>query len=279
MSKLNTRFGSIKLSHQKIRLLYHRTAKNNLRKKKGVFLIVHGLLEHSMNYEHLEEVLASKGFVVYGFDLRGHGRSTGLRGHVDLFTDYVDDLNRVVENICRWEQEKQISLFAHSMGGLISCYYSVRKPQRIKKLMLSSPSVGIEDNWATLLAPSVILMSSILPQLYVSQMLPKGTLTHCEKMLEHIDNDPLRQKKMTLNLMVEFYQAVEGAKDLAAEMRIPTYIFQAGDDQLVSVAKVKAFYANLNTPHKDYIEYPGFFHEILNEVDKEVVIQDILSYV
>ncbi|MGA7670948.1 MAG: alpha/beta hydrolase, partial [Nitrolancea sp.] len=46
---------------------------------RGVMGIVHGLGEHSGEYEHVVERLVPAGFAVYGFDLRGHGRSPGQR--------------------------------------------------------------------------------------------------------------------------------------------------------------------------------------------------------
>ena len=42
-------------------------------KAVGVVQIVHGMTEHMERYADLAEVLTLNGFVVAGFDLRGHG--------------------------------------------------------------------------------------------------------------------------------------------------------------------------------------------------------------
>ena len=60
---------------------------------KAILLIVHGLAEHSGRYTNLVNYFVPRGYAVYGFDQRGHGKSDGLRGYVDKFSNFVNDLN------------------------------------------------------------------------------------------------------------------------------------------------------------------------------------------
>ena len=59
---------------------------------RGVLAIVHGFGEHSGRYLNVVNHLVPKGFAVYGFDLRGHGRSAGQRGHINQWGEYRQDL-------------------------------------------------------------------------------------------------------------------------------------------------------------------------------------------
>jgi alpha-beta hydrolase superfamily lysophospholipase len=59
---------------------------------RSVALIVHGYAEHCGRYREVAHVLHATGCAVLAFDLRGHGRSTGKRGHVGSFREYRDDL-------------------------------------------------------------------------------------------------------------------------------------------------------------------------------------------
>lgn len=55
-----------------------------------------------LSYKRTSPVLA--GFRVLSFDLQGHGRSDaalGLRGYVDRFDDYVEDLQSFLESILK----------------------------------------------------------------------------------------------------------------------------------------------------------------------------------
>ena len=55
-------------------------------------LIVHGLGEHGGRYLHAPHYLKDTVGAVYCIDQRGHGRSEGIRGHCDRFTQFTDDL-------------------------------------------------------------------------------------------------------------------------------------------------------------------------------------------
>ena len=53
-------------------------------------VLVHGAGEHCGRYAHVVEKLTSHGIAVVTGDLPGHGRTEGLRGHVDSFEEYLD---------------------------------------------------------------------------------------------------------------------------------------------------------------------------------------------
>jgi len=59
---------------------------------KAILLVVHGIAEHSGRYTNLVNYFVPKGYAVYSFDLRGHGKSDGKRSYVERFSYYLDDL-------------------------------------------------------------------------------------------------------------------------------------------------------------------------------------------
>ena len=60
---------------------------------RHVMVVVHGLGEHSGRYGNIVEYFAPRGYAVFVADHRGHGRSSGIRGHVNSFLHYRDDLH------------------------------------------------------------------------------------------------------------------------------------------------------------------------------------------
>ncbi len=47
--------------------------------KKGVVYIIHSILENANKYAETADKLASEGFEVIAFDMRGHGNSQGIK--------------------------------------------------------------------------------------------------------------------------------------------------------------------------------------------------------
>jgi len=87
---------------------------------KGTVLITHGLAEHSDCYHPLAKQLAQEKWNVWGWDLRGHGRSEGKRGCVRDFADFMKDLGAFV-HFYRLQSDlpstQKLILFGHSLGS------------------------------------------------------------------------------------------------------------------------------------------------------------------
>ena len=64
---------------------------------KAVVCLVHGLGEHSGRYAHVAAALNDAGYALLGFDLRGHGKSGGPRGHTPSYEALMDDIGRLLD--------------------------------------------------------------------------------------------------------------------------------------------------------------------------------------
>src|SRR6266498_3915711 len=99
-------------------------------------VVVHGYAEHLGRYDEFVARLEGRNFECHRFDLRGHGHSGGVRGHVARFDDYVADLRLVVEHV---RKDRPLFVVGHSLGGLISLEYVRRHPDGCRGLAVSSP--------------------------------------------------------------------------------------------------------------------------------------------
>lgn len=88
----------------------------------GAVLIVHGMGEHIGRYEETAEALVDDGYVVFGYDQRGHGRSRlpdrelGDLGP-DGWPSLVADIGRVVDVVRAELPDLLLVVLAHSMGS------------------------------------------------------------------------------------------------------------------------------------------------------------------
>jgi acylglycerol lipase len=106
---------------------------------KGVVCLVHGLGEHVGRYEHVGAALTNAGYALLGYDLRGHGRSDGQRGHIPDFQSLMDDIADFLEQASQRYPGKPIFLYGHSLGGNLVLNYGLRVHPRINGVIASSP--------------------------------------------------------------------------------------------------------------------------------------------
>lgn len=104
-------------------------------------------------------------------------------------------------------------------------------------------------------------------------------LSHIEKVEDDYMRDPLVLKKYYINLVGEMF--VKGVKHLNANLRYhqkPILMLHGELDKIVPVEFSKRLFDLLPQTDKTIKIYPNDWHEILNELDREEVMNDILSW-
>jgi acylglycerol lipase len=104
---------------------------------KAVLVVVHGLADHSGRYMNLVNYLVPKGYAIFSFDQRGHGKSQGCRGYVERFLYYLDDLSAFIDKVHTDHNDIPVFLFGHSLGGTIAATYTADHQTKLAELILS----------------------------------------------------------------------------------------------------------------------------------------------
>src|SRR5690349_12405274 len=87
---------------------------------RAAIILIHGFNAHGAYMEWAGEQLAANGLSVYALDLRGRGRSEGERFYVEEFSDYLGDVDKLV-NIARTRNPGlPVYVLGHSAGGVIA---------------------------------------------------------------------------------------------------------------------------------------------------------------
>ena len=113
---------------------------------KGIIQICHGMAEHIGRYDNFMNFLCDNGYIVVGYDQRGHGMTAGSVENCGYMSDsdnievLVEDVHKVVEHIKNAYPEKNIYLFGHSMGSFVSQRYVELYNNEISGLILSGSS-------------------------------------------------------------------------------------------------------------------------------------------
>jgi acylglycerol lipase len=238
-------------------------------------IVAHGYGEHSGRYRHLVERIVPLAFAVYALDHRGHGRSEGPRGHVDRFAEYVADLHALRVRVEEEHRGKPLLLLGHSMGGLIAAHYLLAHASGLAGAVLSSPALGLAKEPPRLLRWVGRVLSWIAPRTSFQSDVDPMVLSRDPSVGLAYAGDPLVHRRVTARLFTELKSAMRDALERAGEIRVPILVLQAGDDRLVDAAVAERFATAVGSESKAFRLYPGLFHEIFNEIEKDRVFADL----
>ncbi|HEX9758366.1 MAG TPA: alpha/beta hydrolase [Nitrospiria bacterium] len=244
---------------------------------KGHLCVIHGLSEHSGRYTHLIEYFLPLGYAVHLMDQRGFGRSQGLRGHVDRYVQYLDDLNGFIKHVQNKFSHGKTFLIGHSLGGVIASAFAMTHDSHLEGIILSAPGLRIR-NFHRSLYGVVKILNWFKPNLQLRHTLRYRHLSHDPSVGKAYIQDPLVHPFITPRFFLEFNHMLSFVHRNPHRLHLPCLILCPTGDRIVNPQGSIEFYQNLKNPLNTLITYPGFFHEIFSEVRKEQVFSDVKSW-
>ncbi len=245
---------------------------------KAIVVFSHGIGEHSGRYAHIGQALADHGCGLCMGDLRGHGQSTGKRGHINSWCDYRDDFTAIYD-VAR-AAYPGIPMFAggHSLGGLIALNIGITAPGDYAGIVASSAGLGlafVPPQWKVSLAKT---LSNLTPALAMSNEINPDWLSRDKAVVEAYRSDPLVHDRITARCFVEFTKAQAETLAGAGNLTLPLYLIGGENDQLTSTKAIEEFYTAAGSIDKTLKIYEGLYHEVFNEPERAAVIGDLLAW-
>ena len=238
-------------------------------------VLMHGLGEHCGRYTHVARFFNDCGYCVRAYDHRGHGRSDGARGDVPDADALLQDAKIVIDDFAQNLPAPPL-LLGHSLGGLFAAYYATRALSPLGGLILSSPALRIRLSGAQRLLLQVL--GAIAPGLGIPNGLKSRYLSHRQEVVDAYDSDPLVHPRISARLLRAMLEAIEFAQDHASTLGVKTLLLVAGDDRLVDADGSDDFFRKLAPGAGTMHSYPGYYHEIFNEVEAGRVFDDIRAW-
>jgi alpha-beta hydrolase superfamily lysophospholipase len=242
-------------------------------------IVVHGIGEHQGRYDALTDAFVGSGIALYGYDQRGHGRSTGVRGHVDQWDQYVTDLRTMIEFVQQLEGDKPLFIFGHSMGALVALDCTLRFPKGITGLMIN----GIPLRPGTVAKPMLIrlakLLSAVKPDYAMSLGLDlSGLSTKPEVAIEYA-SDPLVQTQVTARWGVSILKAIERLRGDVVNLKTPLLVTHGSLDPINLPAGSQELFSAVAAKDKALKLYYRSRHEVHNDVDAAEFVNDLCNWV
>ncbi len=245
---------------------------------RRLLVLVHGFAEHSGRYEELGAWFARRDCVVHAFDQQGHGRSDGLRGYVNRFDDFLDDLASFLELAKSEHPGLPTYVVGHSMGGLISAAFAQRRQPLLTGLVLSGPLLHPGNQISGVKRALARVASRLLPRFQLSQTIDAATLSTDPQVGILYAADPLVYSTITLSLGRELLDAADQTVTGGADIQVPTLMLHGADDRLCLPSGTEALRQQVVTSGSEMEIYPGLRHEIFNEPEHEKIFERVLGW-
>ncbi len=275
---------------------------------KGVVQIAHGLSEHAARYERFAGELTKAGYAVYANDHRGHGQSAGSPDKVGYFetTPFwnaaLADMNQLTGIIQKEHTDLPIFLFGHSMGSLLTRAYVTKWGKQLNGAIVCATggAPGMLGKIGGVVAKLTSIISGraersdFLNKLsfgkYNDAFQPSRTdfdwLSRDEAEVDKYVADPYCGVPFTANFWIELLKGVGQINSASTYQQTPKklpIILLAGDkdpvgDMAKGVQEVHEAYKNVQIEDLTCTIYPDARHELLNETNRNTVMQDIINW-
>ena len=243
---------------------------------KAVLILVHGHGGHSSIFSKMVDCLLDSNYAVYGFDLRGNGRSQGQRGYINNWAEFRQDLKAFTDLVKTENPHLPLFLLGQSLGGAIVLDYTLREPDDIKGLILMSPALGLGiSRWLIILSK---LFSAILPHFTLDTGIDLSACSRDPQAITVAGEDSLRHSKGTTRLATELLKTIEWIEAHATELQTPILILHGGADRVTLPENSRAFFNCLTLADKEMREYPDSYHELHQDFNSREVFADILNW-
>jgi len=244
---------------------------------QAVVCLVHGLGEHSGRYVHVADHLTAAGFAVLTMDLRGHGKSAGVRGQINSIDNFLDDIDHLLREAENRYAGEQRFLYGHSLGGFLVLLYTLKRQPVLAGVVSSSPGLRSPLEKQTLKLTISRSLARLLPNLVIPSGLNAADISRDPEVVRVYLNDPLVHDRASLAFVKALFDAIPWTFQHAPEFKPSLLLFHGTRDNITLPSGSQEF-ANLVPGDCTLKLWEGLYHETHNEPEKEQVLAFLIDW-
>lgn len=278
-------------------------------KSLNALVISHGMKEYALRYDEVACFFVQRGFAVFAFDHRGHGKAAESRGELGFlaeesgFCRVVEDLREVVRYVKRCCPNGKVALLGHSFGSFVAQGYIEKYGDEIDVCLLSGSAgprallVGAGRGLAWMFRlfcgkrfRSTLMEWAVFGNYNKRIKKPKSKnswLCSDDEVVEQYDSDVLCSFVPTLSFFCDLFCGLSMIHKKKNMMNIPKelpiLIFSGEEDPVggygSSVRELYKCYRKIGIEKAELKLYGGGRHEMLNEKCKFEVCEDMLRFI
>lgn len=249
---------------------------NSLSAESGrACLLTHGQGEHGRAYKDIVELL-DPSIEYWCWDLRGHGSSDGTRGYIKDFSTYVSDWKDLFDQLSN--KKDQISLFGHSMGGLISTLglleLNSTQIKKIEGLVLSSPLFGLSLDVPEFKKQAAGLLQKLNLEFTLGNEIALSQLKRNPIYLKEHSRDVFRHQKISAAAYLGLLQGCETIQTESFKFNFPTLLSLGLKDSIINL-KAAEDSAKAHFNSLEVLKFAEALHEPLNDFERSDACEKI----
>ncbi|MBB6327436.1 alpha-beta hydrolase superfamily lysophospholipase [Algoriphagus iocasae] len=248
---------------------------------KAAMLLVHGLGEHSSRYLHLVEKLNEAGVSVFTFDGRGHGKSAKVKpdAFFESADDYLKDIDALFGKVKSYSPGLPAFIYGHSMGGgLVAAYVLKYKPEAAG-VVLSSPAIKEAEGTSKILIALSSMISKYFPKLKALKLDANKVSRIPEEVQKYLQDPFVYTEAIPARTGYELLQLMNYIQGNASEFNLPLLLIHGSDDGLTNPKGSELLFENAKSADKTLKIFPGGYHELINDLDRDEVMNLIVSWI
>jgi len=244
---------------------------------KANLVICHGVNSHGGQFVRAGEEFAARGCAVTALDLRGRGKSDGERFYIESIDDYVSDLSLAVELGRSHHPDLPVYLLGHSAGGVTSVTYALDHQDRIDGLICESFAFRVfAPNFALKLLEGA---SHVAPHAHVLK-LKMEDFSRDPEWVAQLNGDPLTKDEVQpVSTVAAFARAGERFEREFGRITLPVLILHGTEDHATRPDGSEQFFNEAGSADKTLKLYDGYYHDLLNDLGREQVMDDIVEWI
>jgi alpha-beta hydrolase superfamily lysophospholipase len=242
---------------------------------RALLALIHGLGEHTGRYVHVGKAMTDAGYALVGFDLRGHGKSGGARGHAASLDVYMQDIRQFSDLLAQRYPGIPRFLYGHSLGGLLSLSYALQYSAGLKGVVVTGAALrsSLQEQKGKIAIAK--LLGALLPALTLQSGLDPTTISRDRKVVDAYVSDRLVHYSTSLGLGKSALSAIDLCFARAGEFDLPLLMMHGMDDKLTYPSGSEDFARLAGRAGRDVTLrlWDGLYHELHNEPEQAEVFK------
>jgi acylglycerol lipase len=249
-------------------------------KPKALIALVHGLGEHTGRYEHVAKAMTDAGYAFVGFDLRGHGKSSGVRGHFPSLDAVMQDIKEFFVFLSQRYPDLPQFLYGHSLGGLLVLTYALKNKVGLKGVIATGAGLRSPIHEQKMKVIMAKLLGSLAPTSLIASGLDTAALSHDPNVVNTYKTDPLIHDRISLGFGKAGLHATDYVWSHAGEFSLSLLIMHGAADKITYSYGSEDFFKLVAKNNRDATLkiWDTLYHEIHNEPQKEQVIKLMIDW-